>query len=55
MCVLAAYFTSDACISVKFDVVNTINLKVVTVIVLSGTNILGGVGRYEGTIMPPSL
>ena len=50
MCVLAAYFYLGRFTSVKFDVVNTINLKVVTVIVLGGTSILGGVGDMKGII-----
>ena len=51
MCVLAAYFYLGRFTSVKFDVVNTINLKVVTVIVLGGTSILGGVGDMKGTLI----
>jgi ribose transport system permease protein/rhamnose transport system permease protein len=51
MCAIAAYFYLGRFSSVKFDVANSMNLKVVTVIVLGGTSILGGVGDMKGTII----
>jgi ribose transport system permease protein/rhamnose transport system permease protein len=51
ICALAAYFYLGRFSSVKFDVANSMNLKVVTVIVLGGTSILGGVGDMRGTII----
>jgi ribose transport system permease protein/rhamnose transport system permease protein len=51
ICALAAYFYLGRFTSVKFDVANSMNLKVVTVIVLGGTSILGGVGDMRGTII----
>lgn len=51
MCVLAAYIYLGRFTSVKFDVANSLNLKVVTVIVLGGTSILGGSGDMRGTII----
>jgi ribose transport system permease protein/rhamnose transport system permease protein len=51
MCAIAAYFYLGRFTSVKFDVANSMNLKVVTVIVLGGTSILGGVGDMKGTII----
>ncbi|MDR0519004.1 MAG: ABC transporter permease [Clostridiales Family XIII bacterium] len=51
ICALAAYFYLGRFSSVKFDVANSMNLKVVTVIVLGGTSILGGVGDMKGTII----
>jgi len=51
LCAIAAYFYLGRFSSVKFDVANSMNLKVVTVIVLGGTSILGGVGDMKGTII----
>ncbi|MDR1292997.1 MAG: ABC transporter permease [Clostridiales Family XIII bacterium] len=51
VCAIAAYFYLGRFTSVKFDVANSMNLKVVTVIVLGGTSILGGVGDMKGTII----
>ncbi len=51
MCVLAAYIYLGRFTSVKFDVANSLNLKVVTVIVLGGTSINGGIGDMRGTII----
>jgi ribose transport system permease protein/rhamnose transport system permease protein len=51
VCAIAAFFYLGRFTSVKFDVANSMNLKVVTVIVLGGTSILGGVGDMKGTII----
>jgi ribose transport system permease protein/rhamnose transport system permease protein len=51
VCAIASYFYLGRFTSVKFDVANSMNLKVVTVIVLGGTSILGGVGDMRGTII----
>lgn len=51
MCVLASFFYIGRFTSVKFDVANSLNLKVVTVIVLGGTSINGGIGDMRGTII----
>jgi ribose transport system permease protein/rhamnose transport system permease protein len=51
VCAIASFFFLGRFTSVKFDVANSVNLKVVTVIVLGGTSILGGVGDMKGTII----
>ena len=51
MCSIAALTWLGRFSSVKYDVGIGINLKVVTVIVLGGTSILGGNGDMKGTII----
>ena len=51
LCVIASYIYLGRFTSVKFDVANTLNLKIVTVVVLGGTSINGGIGDMRGTII----
>lgn len=51
MCAIAAFIYLGRFTSVKFDVANTLNLKIVTVVVLGGTSINGGIGDMKGTII----
>ncbi|MDR1798189.1 MAG: ABC transporter permease [Clostridiales Family XIII bacterium] len=51
VCSLCAFFYLGRFTSVKYDVANSMNLTVVTIIVLGGTSILGGVGDMRGTII----
>lgn len=51
MCALAAMIWLGRFTSIKYDAGTNLNLKVVTVIVLGGTSILGGMGDMKGTII----
>jgi len=51
MCALASFFYLGRFTSVKYDVANSLNMKVVTVIIMGGTSILGGIGDMRGTII----
>lgn len=51
LCAVAAFIYLGRFTSVKFDVANTLNLKIITVVVLGGTSINGGIGDMKGTIL----
>ena len=51
MCGLAGLIWLGRFTSVKFDAGTSLNLKVVTIIVLGGTSIAGGIGDMKGTIL----
>jgi Ribose/xylose/arabinose/galactoside ABC-type transport systems, permease components len=51
MCALASFFYLGRFTSVKYDVANTVNMTVITVIIMGGTSILGGIGDMRGTII----
>ena len=51
MCAVAAFIYLGRFTSVKFDVANTLNLKIITVVVLGGTSINGGIGDMKGTVI----
>lgn len=51
ICALASFIYLGRFTSVKFDVANSMHLKVVTVIVLGGTSINGGIGDMRGSII----
>ncbi len=51
ICALAAFIFLGRFTSVKYDAGTSFNLKVITVVVLGGTSILGGVGDIKGTIL----
>lgn len=51
MCALAALIWLGRFTSIKYDAGMSLSMKVVTVIVLGGTSILGGYGDMKGTII----
>ncbi|HEY5585139.1 MAG TPA: ABC transporter permease [Ruminiclostridium sp.] len=51
MCALASMIWLGRFTSIKYDAGTSIGLKVVTIIVLGGTSILGGLGDIKGTII----
>lgn len=51
MCAIAALIWLGRFTSIKYDAGTSLGLKVVTVIVLGGTSILGGFGDMKGTII----
>jgi len=51
VCSVAALIWLGRFTSIKYDAGTSLNLKVVTVIVLGGTSILGGFGDMKGTII----
>jgi ribose/xylose/arabinose/galactoside ABC-type transport system permease subunit len=51
MCGFAGLIWLGRFTSVKFDAGTSLNLKVITIIVLGGTSIAGGVGDMKGTIL----
>lgn len=51
VCALAAMIWLGRFTSIKYDAGTSIGLKVVTIIVLGGTSILGGLGDIKGTII----
>jgi ribose/xylose/arabinose/galactoside ABC-type transport system permease subunit len=51
MCAFASIIWLGRFTSIKYDAGTSLGLKVVTVIVLGGTSILGGVGDMKGTIL----
>jgi len=51
MCALAAFIWLGRFTSVKYDAGTAFNLKAITIVVLGGTSITGGVGDMKGTIL----
>ena len=51
MCAVASLIWLGRFTSIKYDAGTNLNLKVVTIIVLGGTSILGGYGDMKGTII----
>lgn len=51
VCALAAFIWLGRFTSVKYDAGTSLNLKVITIVVLGGTSITGGVGNMQGTIL----
>jgi ribose transport system permease protein/rhamnose transport system permease protein len=51
ICAIAGYIYLGRFTSVKYDVANSLNLQIITVVVLGGTNIMGGSGDMKGTII----
>ena len=51
MCAVAGLIWLGRFTSVKYDAGTSLGLKVVTVIVLGGTSIMGGIGDMKGTIL----
>ena len=51
MCALAAFIFLGRFTSVKYDAGTNFNLKVITIVVLGGTSINGGVGDMKGTLL----
>lgn len=51
LCALAAFIWLGRFTSVKYDAGTNFNLKVITIVVLGGTSIMGGVGDMRGTIL----
>lgn len=51
VCALAALIFLGRFTSVKYDAGTSFNLKVITIVVLGGTSINGGVGDIKGTIL----
>lgn len=51
MCALTSMIWLGRFTSIKYDAGTSIGLKVVTIIVLGGTSILGGIGDIKGTII----
>lgn len=51
ICALAAFIWLGRFTSVKYDAGTGFNLKVITIVVLGGTSINGGVGDMKGTIL----
>lgn len=51
VCALAAFIWLGRFTSVKYDAGTAFNLKVVTIVVLGGTSINGGIGDMKGTIL----
>lgn len=55
VCALAALIFLGRFTSVKYDAGVSFNLKVITIVVLGGTSILGGIGDIRGTIIATLL
>lgn len=51
ICALAAFIWLGRFTSIKYDAGTSFNLKVITIVVLGGTSISGGVGDMKGTII----
>ena len=51
ICAIAAFIFLGRFTSVKYDAGTSFNLKVITIVVLGGTSIMGGVGDMKGTIL----
>lgn len=51
ICALAAFVWLGRFTSIKYDAGTNFNLKVITVVVLGGTSINGGVGDMKGTVI----
>lgn len=51
VCSLAAFIWLGRFTSVKYDAGTNFNLKVITIVVLGGTSIMGGVGDMRGTLL----
>lgn len=51
LCALAALIMLGRFSSLRYDAGTNINLKVITIVVLGGTSILGGVGDMKGTVI----
>lgn len=51
VCALASFIWLGRFTSIKYDAGTNFNLKVITVVVLGGTSINGGVGDMKGTIL----
>lgn len=51
VCSLAAFIFLGRFTSVKYDAGTSFNLKVITIVVLGGTSIAGGVGDMKGTLL----
>ena len=51
MCALAGLIWMGRFTSVKFDAGTSLNLKVITIVVLGGTSIMGGIGDMKGTVL----
>lgn len=51
VCALAAFIWLGRFTSIKYDAGTNFNLKVITIVVLGGTSISGGVGDMKGTIL----
>ncbi|MDO5424258.1 MAG: ABC transporter permease [Eubacteriales bacterium] len=51
ICALAAFIWLGRFTSIKYDAGTNFNLKVITVVVLGGTSINGGIGDMKGTIL----
>lgn len=51
VCAIAAFIWLGRFTSVKYDAGTSFNLKVITVVVLGGTSINGGIGDMKGTIL----
>ena len=51
MCALAGLIWMGRFTSVKFDAGASLNLKVITIVVLGGTSIMGGIGDMKGTVL----
>lgn len=51
VCALAAFIWLGRFTSIKYDAGTNFNLKVITIVVLGGTSITGGVGDMKGTIL----
>ena len=51
ICAIAGLIWLGRFTSVKFDAGTALNLRVVTIVVLGGTSIMGGVGDMKGTIL----
>ena len=51
ICAIAAFIWLGRFTSIKYDAGVAFNLKVITIVVLGGTSIIGGVGDMRGTII----
>lgn len=51
VCALAAFIWLGRFTSVKYDAGTNFNLKVITIVVLGGTSINGGIGDMKGTVL----
>ncbi len=51
VCALAAFIFLGRFTSVKYDAGTSFNLKVITIVVLGGTSISGGIGDMKGTLL----
>lgn len=51
VCAIAAFIWLGRFTSIKYDAGTSFNLKVITIVVLGGTSISGGVGDMRGTIL----